>query len=421
VILLVAGERADLEQQFLVDIQPACVFVDSACERGDVEHAEPAERRMHEPRPVGRQPDGEHERLVPLRRLDRAPIPPEAPGGRANPVGSRIHRRELQARDEGPLVRSGQISDRSVVVAQRKTERLQPLPLVFVTGRSEQLLVGVGQRQHRVVVLVFEEDGVAPGDPIPGVVSRRTGEALPQDRRRCAAGGDRRGEGDLCRIHELAEVHARKIERLADLVVAVPPLVLRQELLDPQAREMEEIAKGVFILLRRQAAVENAAGLHDYRRIGLVELGVERGENRGCFFQGWRLVGLRRHLAGRDSVVHPLPEPEALRIVQCERERVEVEAPLLRRRIVAFEAVVFEESAQVGLRRQRRHGCGRKGDEQRAEQAGETAAAHAVSSPVRVPVLVEKRSSSSPMCWSMLTNRLHKGVLFFLSNSRCCP
>ena len=107
-------------------------------------------------------------------------------------------------------------------------------------------------------------------------------------------------------------------------------LILRQDLLDPQARQVEEIAEGVFVFLRSQPAIERATPLRDLRGIGLVELGVQQREKRRRLFSRGRLIGLRRHLARGDPVVHPLPESEVLRIVERERERVEIEAAFLR-------------------------------------------------------------------------------------------
>ena len=79
-VFLEAGWRADIEDQLLVHVEPAGVFVYPAFERRSVEQPEPTLRRMNEPRAIRRLPDGEHERLVAVWWLDRAAIPPEAPG-----------------------------------------------------------------------------------------------------------------------------------------------------------------------------------------------------------------------------------------------------------------------------------------------------------------------------------------------------
>ena len=316
---------------------------------------------MQEPRAVRRLPDGEHERLVAFRRLDGAPIPPEAPGRCADPVGAGIDRGKLERQEHRPVHCAGEETDSAVVVVKLLAELLHACRSAGLSI-GEDVVFGPRQRQHRAVVLVLEQHDVSPGDPGPGLRSRGAAEPLPQHWRRGVPGGDGCGERNVRRIHELAQVNVRQIERLTHLVVAVAALVLGQQLLDAQFREMEKVSQGVFIFLPREPSVEPAAGLGDLRRVGQMEPIIQHREDGGRLRSRRQLVGLGRHLAGGDPVVHPLPESKVLGIVHRHRKRVEVETALLRGRVMAFEAMVLEEAPEPRVRRRSRRGHDSEGE-----------------------------------------------------------
>ena len=258
--------------------------------------------------------------------------------------------------------RAGEEAGGALVVVELAAKLLPAFSRPGISARADHVFFGPREGHYRIVLLVLERDDAALRDPAPGLRSCRRTEPLAEHRRRRAAGGDRRGEGDIRRIHELAQVHIRQIERLADLVVAVAALVLGKQLLDAQFREMQEISQGVFILLPGQASIERPAGPGDLPRIGLMEPVVQQREGGGRLLGRWPLVRLRRHLAGRDPVVHPFPEPEVLGIVHRHRKRVEVETALLCRRIMAFQTMVLEEAPEPRVRRRSRRGHDSEGE-----------------------------------------------------------
>ena len=104
---------------------------------------------------------------------------------------------------------------------------------------------------------------------------RGSAESHPAHGRWRAARGDGSCERYLGGVHELAEMHVREIERLADLVVAVAAFVFGQQLLDAQAAQMQQVTQRVLEFLRGETAKQCPPRLRDASGIGLVQPVIE--------------------------------------------------------------------------------------------------------------------------------------------------
>ena len=171
------------------------------------------------------------------------------------------------------MCRAGEVSASVRVITEYFAER-------GVT-RFLQLLVRIEivvwrrQRHHGIVLLILQRHGTAMRHPSHCIRDRGSADSHPAHGRWRAARGDGSRERYLGGVHELAEVHVREIERLADLVVAVAALVFGQQLLDSQAAQMQQVAQRVLEFLCGETAKQRASCLGDARSISIVEMIVE--------------------------------------------------------------------------------------------------------------------------------------------------
>jgi hypothetical protein len=123
----------------------------------------------------------------------------------------------------------------------------------------------------------------------------------------------------------------REIEGLADFVVAVAALVFGQQMLDAQAWEMQQVAQGVLIFQRGEAAKQRTPCLCDAGRIGIVQEVIEQLQRVGVFFFRWpHFARLRRHFTGGDAIVNECPLLERRVCLELHRQRFQIEPAFLR-------------------------------------------------------------------------------------------
>ena len=110
------------------------------------------------------------------------------------------------------------------------------------------------------MLLIFQKHRVAAGEPVPCFGDLRGIDPLAIDRRRRGPCGDRLPQGRLGRVHVFREMDGREVERFTQLFVAVAEIIRGKLSPDGELRQREKIAECRLVFLRRQSAVEGAAG-----------------------------------------------------------------------------------------------------------------------------------------------------------------
>ena len=177
------------------------------------------------------------------------------------------------------------------------------------------------------------------------------------------------------------------------------------------AIEVEEIPECVSQLDAVQSADDGLRPGAAQPGVGAIEAAGKSLNEFLSFLQARLGLLFRRHLSEVDLVEHFLPGLEYLAVCEVGSNRVEAPVVLLFFRSVAGDAILLQEGLQslqgiVGLCRGQR-----KRNDDGDPQGDATHRNHAfVSSPVRVPVLVPKRSISRPKFCSIDKSRLAAGT-----------
>jgi hypothetical protein len=143
-------------------------------------------------------------------------------------------------------------------------------------------------------------------------------------------------------------MHGREVERVGHLVEARHLRVFRQEILDIEPGQHEQVAERVFIFAAGHAPHANPALLRDPCLVGGGELAIEPLHDL-LFLSLVRplLVG-RRHLASGDTVVDAHEPGMHGGIGEVARQRGQVEPRLGRRARMTRITVPLEERLERG-------------------------------------------------------------------------
>ena len=98
-------------------------------------------------------------------------------------------------------------------------------------------------------------------------------------------------------------MHGGKVEALGDLVVAADATVFRQQRLDVETVEREEVFERVYVFAAGHPPHAGPARPVDPRRVGPEKLRIEPAGDRGDFVGGRPCRLGRRHLPLGDTVV----------------------------------------------------------------------------------------------------------------------
>ena len=172
---------------------------------------------------------------------------------------------------------------------------------------------------------------------VPGPISHHAGLRFP------GGAGDDLAQGLFGGAEVTGHLDMGHIQRLPDLVEAVGHAVLGQMVPQLEPRRMEEIPQGLLILVPVHPALHRAPFPGDLRAFCRQKCPAEKVGEGGQLRAGWTGLLFRRHLTLFHPVVHRSPAGAVGGDRGSEVERCQVQAALVRVRVMAFQAVAFEE------------------------------------------------------------------------------
>ena len=242
-------------------------------------------------------------------RLGFALVPLEAPQREPQAIvprveGRHIHRRfvtreiGIQQSDRAPALRF-----LNFIYLLTPLLEIRPSEI----NKSLLLLKPAAHRERGVRLLVLQQHILPMNEVGPEFEQSRGIDTSLEHRRRRAARGDRCGERLLGRLGIRREVRRREIEAGRDFVEASDGAVGREQALDVQARQGEQVDQRVFVFAARHPPQPHAAFLSEARRIGGRQHAVEFGQQRLRVRRRRARLFLRRHFASGQAVVNLFP------------------------------------------------------------------------------------------------------------------